>query len=130
MKALLSIKPKYIEEINNGSKLYEFRKSIFKNDVDVIIVYASSPTKKIVGQIIVDKIIVDTPQNLWSKYQKHSGIIKEEFFEYFKNKEKGYAIKIKKYINYNEPIDPYEHNADFTPPQSYAYIDNVCPFMI
>ena len=30
MNVLLSIKPKYVKEIEEGAKLYEFRKSIFK----------------------------------------------------------------------------------------------------
>ena len=38
MKVLLSIKPEFAEKIFNGTKKYEFRKSIFKNkDVDKVI---------------------------------------------------------------------------------------------
>ena len=33
MKVLLSIKPEFAEKIFNGTKKYEFRKSIFKNKV-------------------------------------------------------------------------------------------------
>lgn len=65
MKVLLSIKPKYVEEINKGSKLYEFRKVIFNDDIKTIYVYETAPTKKIVGKIIIDDIIEDSPLNLW-----------------------------------------------------------------
>jgi len=59
------IRPKYIEEIIKGNKRYEFRKSIFKKNVDVVWIYATSPTKKIVGTFGIGKIIKDTPKNLW-----------------------------------------------------------------
>ncbi len=38
-----------------------------------------------------------------------------------------YAIKIKKYEIFEEPINPYEAKSDFTAPQSYAYINNILP---
>ena len=64
MKVLLSIKPKYVEEINKGSKLYEFRKVIFSDNISTIYVYETAPTKKIVGKIVIDNIIEDSPLNL------------------------------------------------------------------
>ena len=43
MKVLLSIKPEFADKIFNGTKKYEFRKSIFKNkDVDTVVVYPKS----------------------------------------------------------------------------------------
>ena len=123
MRVLLSIKPRYVREIECGKKLYEFRKRIFKKDIDEILVYASAPVKQIVGKIYIDKIIEDTPQNLWSYCQKYAGICKDDFFKYFQGKEKGYAIKIKEYKAFDEPINPYIMNYNFVPPQSYAYIE-------
>lgn len=127
MSVLLSIKPKYIKEIEDGAKLYEFRKSIFKQDTDEIWVYASAPVKQIVGKIYIDEIIEDTPQNLWHDFEQYAGIDKKEFFKYFSGKNRGYAIKIKEYEMFEEPIDPYNENSNFTAPQSYAYIANVLP---
>lgn len=127
MSVLLSIKPKYVKEIEQGAKLYEFRKSIFKKDTNEIWVYASAPIKKIVGKIFVDKIIEDTPDNLWSKCYSYAGIDKKDFFQYFEGKDTGYAIKIKEYKIFDKPINPYIENKDFTPPQSYAYISNILP---
>ncbi len=127
MSVLLSIKPKYVKEIQTGNKLYEFRKSIFKQEIDEIFVYESSPTKQIVGKILVEDIIEDTPQELWNNYNNFAGINYHDFFEYFKGKEKGYAIKIKEFETFSNPIDPYEENPNFTPPQSFAYITKVLP---
>lgn len=129
MSVLLSIKPKYVEQIEKGSKLYEFRRVIFKQDIDEIYVYATAPIKQIVGKICIDEIIEDTPNNLWSSFKQNAGIKRKEFFEYFSGKEKGYAIKIKDFISFEEPIDPYQENPNFVPPQSYAYLDNILPMI-
>lgn len=129
MSVLLSIKPKYIEEIEKGSKLYEFRRVIFKQNTEEIYVYATAPIKQIVGKICVDKIIEDTPKNLWSNFKKNAGIGKKDFFEYFSGKEKGYAIKIKHFEPFDKPIDPYLENPKFVPPQSYAYIEKILPMV-
>lgn len=130
MSVLLSIKPKYVKEIEQGSKLYEFRKSIFKQNTDEIWVYASAPIKQIVGKIFIDKIIEDTPKNLWLECYSNAGIEEKDFFNYFAGKEKGYAIKIKEYKMFENPIDPYIENKTFTAPQSYAYISNILPQLI
>lgn len=129
MSVLLSIKPKYIEQIENGSKLYEFRRVIFKQDIDEIYVYATSPIKQIVGKIWIEEIIEDTPKNLWSNFKQNAGINRKDFFEYFSGKEVGYAIKIRDFISFDEPIDPYQENPKFVPPQSYAYLDNILPMI-
>lgn len=127
MDVLLSIKPEYVDKIADGTKLYEFRKSVFKNSVDKIWVYSSSPVKKIVGKIIVEDIVESTPAQLWLDFQKHAGIDKIKFFKYFEGKEKGYAIKIKEFIPFDKHINPYVEKNNFTPPQSYAYLSNILP---
>ena len=129
MSVLLSIKPKYVKQIEQGVKLYEFRKSIFKQNAQEIWVYASAPMKQIVGKIYIDNIIEDTPKNLWLNFKDYAGINKEDFFKYFDGKEKGYAIKIKEFEVFKKPINPYKERKDFTPPQSYAYLSNILPMV-
>jgi predicted transcriptional regulator len=127
MSVLLSIKPEYVKKIKGGVKLYEFRKAIFKQNVDEIWVYASAPVKRIVGKIHVDEILEDSPESLWSNFNEKAGINKQDFFRYFEGKDRGYVIKIKKFEAFEKPIDPYEENPNFTPPQSFAYLNNILP---
>lgn len=127
MRVLLSIKPKYVEKIEQHSKLFEFRKQNFKNKPEEIWIYSSAPVKKIVGIIYVEDILEKSPEVLWQQCKEYAGIEEKSFFEYFRNKRKGIAIKIKKYEKFTCPINPYEVNLNFTPPQSYAYLDNVFP---
>ena len=122
MKVLLSIKPEYAEKIFNGTKKFEFRRSIFKNpDIKTVVVYASSPIQKVIGEFEIENIIFDELNNLWQHTQEFSGINKEFFFEYFSNRQEGYAISIKKTRKYNTPLTLKE-NYNILPPQSFAYL--------
>ncbi len=123
MRVLLSIKPRYVDKILCGSKKYEFRKIIFKNEgIREIVIYSSSPMKKIVGTCAIGSVIEDRPMILWEMFNEVSGLCEEEFFSYFQGKEKGYAIEIEGIKKFDRPIDPREFNEDFIPPQSFQYI--------
>lgn len=125
MNVLLSIKPKYVEEIIKGNKRYEFRRSIFRHreDVEMVYMYATSPVKKIVGSFIIETIIEDHPRNLWKEFKEFAGTTEKEFFNYFISKEKGFAIVIGETAVFKEPIDPKIIIPDWVPPQSFRYID-------
>lgn len=124
MKVLLSIKPKYVKEIFEGNKKYEYRKRIYKNEsIDTIVVYSSSPTKKIVGEIKIKDILVDSPLKIWESTKKHSGIDKSDYFKYFAGKSQAYALVIDDTILYNKPLDLLEYDSKLKyPPQSFIYI--------
>ncbi len=123
MKVLLSIKPKYVQKIILGVKLYEYRKVIFKNtDVKSILVYSSHPEKRIVGEIEIEKILCNTPQMLWLDTYRDSGLTIEEFTKYFKGKNKAYAIKIKAFHLFPKPLTLEEFCPNIHAPQSFIYI--------
>ena len=112
-----------VDEILAGEKKFEFRKSIFKKrDISKAFIYSSSPVKKIVASFEIAIIIEASPQELWDKCHKYGGISKQDFFEYFKNSDVGYAIEISNLEKFSETIDPYTLKKDFTAPQSYCYL--------
>tara|TARA_R110002012_G_scaffold292278_1_gene487418 strand:+ start:3319 stop:3690 length:372 start_codon:yes stop_codon:yes gene_type:complete len=122
MKVVLSIKPEFANKIFDGSKKFEFRKAIFKNcDVKSILVYSSSPVQKVIGEFEIGKIINDNLETLWDLTKEYSGITEDYFYEYFSEREKGFAIQIKTMKKYKEPKCL---KADFNlhPPQSFAYV--------
>ena len=124
MKVLLSIKPEYVERIFNGKKKYEYRKSLFKrDDVNVVIIYATKPVGKVVGEFEIDKIIENTPSELWKETKKYSGIKKKDYMEYFKKRDKGFAIAIKNINQYDTPIELTDISKDIKiAPQSFRYV--------
>ena len=123
MKAVvLAIKPKYANLILKGEKRYEFRKCLMKRDIKKVYLYSSSPTQKIVGYFIVDKIICGSPKNLWKITKKTSGIKRADFFNYFKYKKKANAIKIKNAVNLGLK-EPKSLFSNFVVPQNFIYVN-------
>lgn len=122
MKVLLSIKPQFALKIFDGSKKFEFRKSIFKNsNINTVVVYASAPLQKVIGEFTIDEIIEEQPDILWEKTKKHSGITKDFFDEYFFNRDKAFAIKVKEVNRYQEPLNLIDFDINFAP-QSFVYL--------
>ena len=123
MNVLLSVKPKYTEKILEGEKKYEFRRAIFKKqNIEKVYIYSSSPVSKIVAAFDIEKILKDSPENIWTLCQKYGGISKKEFFTYFKNSYVAYAIEIGEVNSFKEPIDPFKIIENFKPPQSFYYL--------
>ncbi len=122
MKVLLSIKPQFAIKIFDGTKKFEFRKSMFKNsNINTVVVYASSPMQKVIGEFTIDEIMEESPDALWEKTKKHSGITKEFFDEYFFNRDRAFAIKVKEANRYQQPLDLIDFDLSFAP-QSFVYI--------
>lgn len=124
MKAvLLSIKPEFAHKIFDGTKKYEFRKQIFKdNSVSTVIVYSSSPEQKVIGEFRIDEILNGKPSDIWLQTNKYSGITQKYYDEYFKGRENAYAIKVASAKLYKLQ----KNLSDFgimCAPQSFAYIE-------
>ncbi|WP_246851135.1 ASCH domain-containing protein [Vibrio crassostreae] len=130
MKALLSIKPEFVEKIMSGEKLFEYRKAVFKRpEVKSVVIYSTMPEGKIVGEFEIGSILKSNPEDLWKETKNDSGIQKQFFDMYFSDREVAYAIQIKQLKRYDKPIDPYEVEPNFKAPQSFKYIDstsNLC----
>ncbi len=127
MKVLLSIKPEFADVIFNGTKKYEFRRTLFKNrEVKTVVVYASSPVQQVIGEFDIEGILNDDIASLWDKTKDHSGISKSYFLKYFSNKERGYAIRIKQTRRYQQSLS-IRDDLNASPPQSFMYLrDGVC----
>ena len=70
---------------------------------------------------IIETILNEDVVSLWKKTKKHAGIDEEYFYQYFDNKEKGFAIKIKKSRKYRKPLCLRE-DFNLLPPQSFLYL--------
>ena len=123
MNILLSIKPEFVKKILSHEKLYEFRKSIFKQKVERIYIYSTYPVKKIVGYFEVTDIICGSPEELWELFSDVSGICENEFFKYYLDVEEGFAIKIDNLVIFDEFIDMNMFD-EFKAPQSFCYVEN------
>lgn len=130
MQALLSIKPQFVEKIFSGEKQYEYRKTIFKKQVQKVMVYSTMPIGKIVGEFVIEDILSGSPEEIWEK-TNHAGGVNKTFYErYFKGKEIGHAIKIGDFSLFEEPVEPSHVFESFTAPQSFVYLDDNLRFPI
>lgn len=119
-KILISIKPEYVKLIMSGDKLYEYRKRLPK-DIQIAVIYATAPTKKVVGEIQIKDVLSMTPKDLWDQTSIQSGLTPEKFFKYFDGVSIAYALSIKKVIEFENPIDLSALGLS-RPPQSWQYI--------
>src|SRR5689334_2187195 len=86
-KVLLSIRPRFAEQIFAGLKRYEFRRVVFRSTcVSKILVYASHPVRRVIGEFEVAGILALEARELWKKTGRHSGIQKQYFEDYFKGR--------------------------------------------
>ena len=122
MNAILSIKPKYVEEIKEGRKRFEYRKSVFKQHVDKVFIYASAPISKVVGEFQPVDVLSGTPAEVWIQTKQYAGIKKVFYDEYFRGRSTAYAIVIQNLVMYEEALPlPKGIKA----PQSYLYINQI-----
>jgi predicted transcriptional regulator len=122
MRVLLSIRPEFATQILAGTKKYEYRRTIFRQGgVRKVLIYASHPVCRVVGEFEIEGILEGSPGRLWSRTGKFGGITKERFFEYFSNAETAYAIEIRKPTKYCTPLVLQKH-LGVTPPQSFVYV--------
>lgn len=123
MKILLSIKPEYAEKILSGEKRFEYRKALpTKKEINICVIYATQPVGKVIGEFEIEEFLSESPNSLWEKTKKFSGISKEFFHDYFLDRPVAHALSIKSTKRYNEPLEIKEILSSGLAPQSFCYI--------
>ena len=125
--ALMSIHPKYAEAILDGSKRVEFRKRRLPDDIDKVVIYATSPIKAVLGEFMVARRVTATPPTLWRLFSGDgAGVTRAELETYYfaepsSEMPRGTAIVIASPITYDEPR-PLADYGIVHPPQSWRYL--------
>ena len=120
-KILLSINPEHVENILNGSKLFEFRKIRCKNNVDKIVIYATFPVMRVVAEVDVENVIEGDLDEVWNHTEKYSGIKRSFYDKYYNGKNKAVAYKLRNVKKYKRQ----KLLSDFgvrCAPQSFVYL--------
>lgn len=122
--ALLSIYPRYANKILSGEKRLEFRKSWASSDVSSFVIYATTPVQKIVGIARVKQVHKGSATALWQLAQQiGGGVSRRVLYDYFRGKPEGFAIEIESVLPCSTPLDPELYLPNFTPPQSFVYLE-------
>lgn len=120
-KILISINPEHVKNIIKGIKKYEYRKIAAKQDVSSIIIYETTPIKRIVAEAEIENVLMYSPKELWKITKNESGISKKFFDKYFSGKKIAYAYKLGKIKVYDEPKTLLDYGIK-NAPQSFIYI--------
>lgn len=121
-KIILSINPEFVNKIFDGTKKFEYRKSIPKNHhITNVIIYATAPVKKVVGEFTIQQILKSTPLEIWDLTSEYSGIDRKRFFDYFSKKGTAYALDIENVVEYSRSLSLDELGLK-SPPQSWMYL--------
>lgn len=122
-RVLLSVKPRFAEAILAGTKKFEFRRALFRNpDVETVVLYASSPIQRVIGEFRIADILALTPAELWARTHRWSGIERSYFDEYFHEREVGFALQVERPRAYRRPLSLQQHFGISYPPQSFCYL--------
>lgn len=121
---LISVHEKIHFKILKGEKKYEYRKQYFDKPAHAFI-YVTGSVQSICAFSVLDKPIIGDVNRMITINQKDFLPNKEGISNYFKGKEKCYAIPI---INYKEiakiSLDFLRNKfGKFYPPQSYIYLE-------
>ena len=73
---IISINPEHVKNIINGTKKFEYRTKAAKNDIKKIIIYETTPIKKVVAEAEIVEVLIMKPQELWNETKEQSGISK------------------------------------------------------
>lgn len=118
---LLSINPEHVKNIFQGVKAYEYRKVLCKRKVDKIILYATCPIKKVVGEVEVLDVLKMDKEKLWAITKEKSGITKKFYDQYYKDRDTAVAYKLGEFTIYDIP-QTLEDIGIKIAPQSYMYL--------
>lgn len=120
-KIIISINPIYVQNILNGTKKFEYRRKVSKEDINSLIIYETFPVKKVVAEAEVLGIIALNPNKLWDLTHEYGGISKKDYDIYFKDRKIAYAYKLGKIKIFENPLDIKFFGLKYAP-QSFAYV--------
>ncbi|MBQ8371813.1 MAG: hypothetical protein IJX38_02585 [Clostridia bacterium] len=120
-KVLMSINPIHAEKILAGTKKYEFRKVRCKKQIEVIVIYATAPIMKVLGEVKVKEVIEDSLQAVWDKTKTAAGIDLSFFNRYYQRRKKAVAYELGDVTIFTKPKNLSDYGLKVAP-QSYAYV--------
>lgn len=125
----MSIKAKYARKILSGEKKIEVRRLFSKKwKGSKVSIYASGSERSLVGEASIKEIVVDKPENIWSRFSGHLGCTKEEFDKYTASKNKVYAVMLEDAVPYQKSISIKEISSlmkeNLRPPQNYYNLNH------
>ena len=94
---------------------------LFRSDISSIIIYETTPVKRVVAEAEIIDVLEFPPEELWEITKYESGINKKFFDKYFKDRKVAYAYKLGEIKVYDEPKLLIDYGIKAAP-QSFIYL--------
>jgi predicted transcriptional regulator/adenylate kinase len=120
---LISIHPEHVDNILSGKKVFEYRKVLPTQDVTHLVLYSTSPVKKIIAVAEITDRLVGPPSRVWSETAYGSGITRQFYRSYFSGEKKASCFALGKVYELKTPLDLSQLSGCKTPPQSFRYLN-------
>ena len=124
---LLSIRPNFADQILDGSKQVEFRRRQ-PRQIEFgsrMLIYASSPTRALIGTAEVFDVVEASPDEVWDEYKEVGGIEYDAYNAYFDASDRAVALRLRKPVRFDTAISLADLRCKwpgFHPPQQFAYL--------
>lgn len=123
---LISVHPRFAEEILSGRKRVEFRRKRPGRRLDYLVIYATAPQKVIVCFAEVKEVDKGKPIRIWQRYAKVSGIDRASFLKYCGDQPSACAISLGRVYSLRDPQPISFVDEAQTPPQGFRYVSADC----
>ena len=102
--ALMAIDPRSANAILNGTKGAEFRKHRLAPDIQRVVIYATAPIRRIVGEFSIGATVVGSPDEIWRDVGHLGEIAEPAFHSYFHGKERAVAFLVSRTRRYTRSL--------------------------
>ena len=115
---LMSVRPEHAENIIEGRKVFEYRRRPpLIEYFTTILIYATLPTGKVIGEVTARCTLRGEPNYIWSLTARGGCITRERFDEYFKGMTVASAISLESPLRYEHPLSLHKRA-----PQSWQWL--------
>jgi predicted transcriptional regulator len=118
----MAIHPKYADAILDGDKHVEFRKRPLAPDVATVIIYATMPVKRIVGEFSIVRTLNGSPSELWQAVGADGAIDVESYAAYYSGSVTAVGIVVSGARRYPQTVALAQLTPEPAVPQSYTYV--------
>jgi predicted transcriptional regulator len=124
---LISLRPRFAELLLQGTKTVELRRvqpAVSRGTL--VLLYASSPTRALVGTGVVADVQAADHEDIWRRHGMQTGISRDEYDEYFAGAAAAVAITLHDVQRLSNPLPLSQLRKGrgwFRPPQSFRYLD-------
>lgn len=123
---MLSVHPRHIVNILNGSKTVELRRTRpLIGAGQPVAIYATSPSAALVATCHIRDVEVGAPESIWQSVQSCSQVTRSEFDDYYSGTDVAVALHLEGISQLVKavPLSHLRSQSRFHPPQTWHFLD-------